>query len=317
MNRQEVTFQSGDDRCAGWWYTPEEPGRRPFVVMAHGMGATRELGLDAVARRFCAAGLCVLAFDYRHYGASTGEPRELLSVSRQLADYRAAFRYASQRPEVDPERGALWGFSFSAGHVMALSAERLGARAHIAQQPFSSGSRAQQTMSKAYSRRVRLLAVADLLAQLLRREPVYMPLLGPADSIALMSNDEAARDYPRMIPSEVLRAGRWRDRVAVRSVLGIARYEPAKQLSKAGPPVLVIVGESDTMTPAAFTLPAAQRSRRVQLLRYPGGHLDHFLGPGLERAVADQLRFLEQHLGFSRADSRPEAHGIDSSGQDR
>jgi len=60
MTREEVRFAVGSVQCAGWWYVPDRPGHSPLLVMAHGMGGTRELGLDAYARRFCAAGLCVV-----------------------------------------------------------------------------------------------------------------------------------------------------------------------------------------------------------------------------------------------------------------
>jgi hypothetical protein len=62
--------------------------------MAHGFSATRELRLPAYAERFCAAAIGVLLFDYRHFGASGGEPRELLDISRQHADFHRALAYA-------------------------------------------------------------------------------------------------------------------------------------------------------------------------------------------------------------------------------
>lgn len=55
-----------------------------MIVMAHSLGGVRQMRLDAFARRFSAAGCRCLVFDYRHFGASAGEPRQLLSVRRQL-----------------------------------------------------------------------------------------------------------------------------------------------------------------------------------------------------------------------------------------
>ena len=43
--------------------------------MASGLSCVREQRLDAFAERFAAAGYAVLAFDYRHFGASGGSPR--------------------------------------------------------------------------------------------------------------------------------------------------------------------------------------------------------------------------------------------------
>src|SRR5690348_5827522 len=92
--RSDVSFLSGERRCAGWLYLPESSaGRLPCVVMAHGTTGTMDFGLDRHAQRFAAAGFAVLAFDYRHFGASDGRPRQLVDVGRQVADWRAAIRY--------------------------------------------------------------------------------------------------------------------------------------------------------------------------------------------------------------------------------
>lgn len=114
MPRGDVHFESSGIRCAAWHYQPEDGDEAaPCVVMAHGFSATRELRLDAYAERFAAAGFACLVFDYRHFGASEGAPRQLLDIERQLADWRAAIAYARSLRGVDPERIALWGSSFA------------------------------------------------------------------------------------------------------------------------------------------------------------------------------------------------------------
>src|SRR3954454_24924050 len=110
MERAEVRFASGDADCAAWLYRPEAPA--PLLVMGHGLGAVREMRLDAYAECFAAAGFAALVFDYRHFGASGGEPRQLLDIRRQLADWAAALAYARGLEGVDAARIALWGTSF-------------------------------------------------------------------------------------------------------------------------------------------------------------------------------------------------------------
>ena len=56
--------------------------------MAHGVSATRDDGLPPYAEAFRDAGLTVVLFDYRHFGASSGEPRQLVDIGRH-DDYRA------------------------------------------------------------------------------------------------------------------------------------------------------------------------------------------------------------------------------------
>ncbi len=93
------------------------------MVLAHGFGALKEGGPIRTAERFAAEGFAGLAFDYRYFGESGGEPRQLLDVKRQLEDWRAAIAFARTLDGVDGERIGLWGSSYSGGHVMALAAD--------------------------------------------------------------------------------------------------------------------------------------------------------------------------------------------------
>ena len=55
FTRSTISFRSGDAECAAWYFRPdpERAGTRaPVVVLGHGLGATRELGLETYAARF-------------------------------------------------------------------------------------------------------------------------------------------------------------------------------------------------------------------------------------------------------------------------
>ena len=122
--REDLTFPSGEDTCAAWLYRPgAAAGPVPCVVMAHGFTATRGDRLPAYAERFAAGGLAVLLFDYRHFGDSSGTPRQLLDIGRQQADYRAAVAFARTLEGIDAQRIGLFGTSFSGGHVVAVAAQ--------------------------------------------------------------------------------------------------------------------------------------------------------------------------------------------------
>ena len=113
--RSDVKFPSGGVNCSAWLYRPDADGSLPLVVMAHGFAGTRDMRLDAYAERFAQAGIAALLFDYRHFGASEGEPRQLLDIGKQHEDYRAAIAYARRLGWVDADRIALFGSSFSGG----------------------------------------------------------------------------------------------------------------------------------------------------------------------------------------------------------
>jgi dienelactone hydrolase len=182
MTRTDVAFNSAGVECAAWLYRPDAGGPHPIVVMAHGFSATRDQRLDAYAERFCAAGVAALVFDYRHFGASPGEPRQLLDIARQQADYRAAIAHVRSLGWVDPARVALFGSSFSGGHVLAVAARDALIAAVVAQCPFTDGLATLATLDAKSIARVTVAALADQLGALVGRPPRYVPAVGPPGS---------------------------------------------------------------------------------------------------------------------------------------
>ena len=109
MTYQEMTFESGGVRCSGWHF----PGtgdrvRRRFRTPGRGDGPRirRNQGLRSASRSPSAsqaAGLDVLAFDYRGFGASEGIPRQTISIERQIEDYQAAIARGTAPARCRPE----------------------------------------------------------------------------------------------------------------------------------------------------------------------------------------------------------------------
>src|SRR5213592_4230533 len=126
--RLDVAFPSDSDECRAWLFMPDAE-RPPLVILGHGLGATREYGLEPFAQRFADAGIAALAFTYRHFGDSGGQPRQLLDIKRQLGDWAAALAYARSLEGIDADRIALWGTSFGGGHVIEAAArDQVGGR---------------------------------------------------------------------------------------------------------------------------------------------------------------------------------------------
>lgn len=139
MHREELTFDSHGTRCDAWLYRPQGSVPHPVVVMAHGFALTREAGLAGYAERFAAAGIAAFVLDFRHFGTSGGTPRQLLRISRQLDDYRAALTHVRGLPDLDAGRVAVWGTSFAGGHAFELARTETDLRAAVAQVPFADG----------------------------------------------------------------------------------------------------------------------------------------------------------------------------------
>lgn len=293
--RLEVHFPSGDAKCQAWLYLPGGPQPRPVIVMAHGLGGIRQMRLDAYAERFAAAGYACLVFDYRHFGASGGEPRQLLDIKLQLADWAAAIAYARSRADLDPARVVLWGTSFGGGHVIVAAARDGNVAATISQCPFTDGLASVLAMDPRTSVKVTARAVRDLIAAGLGRSPVMVPTAGPPGSAALMTAPDAVPGYLGLVDDEARAAG-FDNQVAARVALNIVRHRPGRKAEKVRCPILFAVCETDSVAPAKATLRHARTAPRGEIRLYPAGHFDIYLGDWFETNVTDQLAFLTNHV---------------------
>ena len=263
-----------------------------MVVMAHGFSATREQRLDAYAERFCAAGIGVLLFDYRHFGASGGEPRQLLDIGRQHADFRAAVSHARALDWVDPDRVALFGSSFSGGHVIAVAARDPRIAAVVSQCPFTDGLASLPTLGIRNIARATVAGVRDRLGALAGRQPHYIPAVGPPGTFAVMSTADSQPGFAAITPTET----GWVNRVAARIGLQVGLYRPGRAAAKVSCPILFCVCDGDSVAPASPTLKHAGAAPRGEIRRYPVGHFEIYVGEPFEQAVTDQTEFLVRTL---------------------
>ena len=73
-------------------------------------------------------------------------------------------------------------------------------------------------------------------------------------------------------------------------------WRPVKDAKRVKCPLLVCVCDADETTPPTDAVQMAQNAPRGELVRYPIGHFDIYLGDNFERAVADQTAFLQRVL---------------------
>jgi uncharacterized protein len=294
MQRSDVTFQSSGTRCAAWLYRPAESGGdpTPCVVLASGFSGVRDQRLDAYAERFAQAGLAALVFDYRHFGDSDGEPRQLLDIRRQLDDWRAAIAYAGTLEGVDPARIAIWGSSFSGGHVMTLAARDPALAAAVSQVAFADGLITLPSLGMGHALRLTREGLRDQVAAIRGRPPHMIAAAGPPGSKSMMNRPDAEPGVQAITPP----GSTWRNEVAARIALHVGIYRPARQAGKIRCPILFCVADNDELTAPGPVLKAASKAPRAEVKRYPIGHFNIYVGEAFERAVADQTDFLQRHL---------------------
>ena len=292
FTRRDVSFVSGEDACAAWLYLPTGVASPPVVILGHGLGATRGMRLDAFAERFAQAGIAALAFTYRHFGDSGGQPRQLLSIKRQLADWDAAIAWVKNRHDVDGTRIAVWGSSFGGGHSITVASRHPELSAAVAQCLFTDGLASALALGTTESLRVLPPVARDVVSMVFRRPPAMIPLAGPPGSVALMNAADALPGYEALLSPDTT----FRNEVAARVAPRIATYRPGRVAKKIKFPILFCVSNTDIVTPPAQTLRYARTAPRGEIKRYDAGHFDFYLGEPFEALVRDQVEFLTRQL---------------------
>lgn len=292
FSRLDVTFDSDSDTCAAWLYLPDHVSNPPVVILGHGLGATREMGLAAFAERFAQAGIAALAFTYRHFGDSTGQPRQLLSITRQLADWDAAIAHVKTRDDVDTSCIAVWGSSFGGGHAIIVAKRHPELRAAISQCPFTDGLASALALGPVESARLLPAVVGDLLAAARSKEPVRIALAGAPGSTALMTAPDALPGYRALVPEDHT----FVNEVAARVAPTITWHRPGRAAKDVAIPILFCICDRDSVTPPERTRAYAHTAPMGEVKTYDAGHFEIYSGDAFEVAVADQTDFLLRHL---------------------
>jgi dienelactone hydrolase len=298
MTRRDSNFFSQGIKCAGWLFLPEaglegqDERHWPVVILAHGFAAERVMMLPEYAARFVQAGMAAFVFDYRGFGDSQGEPRELVSPKRHLADWAAAVDHVRGLDQIDSQRIGLWGTSFSGGHVLVTAARDRGVRAVVAQVPFVDGRATLTHVPLGHALAATGHGLRDLGRIITFRRPHYVPVAGPPEKFAVLNGPDAEQGFQALIPP----GHDFPNRCAARVLLTMGLYRPIRFASKIECPVLMVLAEDDLYIPAAAVVKGSERIPHADLVRRPGGHFDIYQGNNFDEVSSLEAAFLARHL---------------------
>lgn len=294
--RKDVTFQVRGTPVSGWFFPPEgATSPAPCIVMAHGLGGTKNMGLDLYAARFQEAGIAVLAFDYRHTGQSGGEPRQLLWIPFQLEDCAGAVSFARSLEGIDLGRIALWGTSLGGGHAMVTAAGDDKIACVAVQCPWLDGHETAEAnlanLSLKFIFRMAGHGQRDLVRSWFGLSPHKIPIIGKPGTIALMADMHAWNVLGEMAPDDYI------NEACARIGIRMDKYRPINHFNRIKCPVLLQAGDQDFALPPSVLKKAEQRlGDLVRVVHYPITHFDFYQGENFEKAVNDQLAFFKEHL---------------------
>jgi dienelactone hydrolase len=287
-----IPTASGDE-IEAWVYRPEGAGPHPAVVMAHGFAAVKAGGLEPFAERFRREGFTAVAFDYRQWGGSTGEPREEASVPRQREDYRTVIDWAMAEPDIDETQIFIWGTSFSGLHAVEVAATDVRLHGAIAQNPLVDGLAGVKMAPATHALHALAIGMLDRVGSLFGRRPRYVPAgVGPGE-FGAVANAEALAGLDIIRPKD---GAQWYNRVAARSLLGIGVHRPVRKAADIRCPILLVIAENDTIAPVGPALRVAEHAPRAELIHSRGDHYDVYQGgEDYDNVVTAEAEFLHRH----------------------
>ncbi len=295
-SREDISFKVDGDTVTGWLYLPEDcAGPLPCIVMNHGFGGTKDMGLERYANHFIPAGFAVLTYDYRHFGVSEGSPRQLFSMEKQLDDCRGAIAYARNREEIDPGKIIIWGTSGAGGYGLIIAADD----ARIACVSAQCAAFDHKADTKVALDRDGIWFYLRLVPHAQRDKgrarfglsPHTIPIVGRQGTGAILAAPGAFEGYSRFATPES------KNELCARLMLTHQGYNPIDFARDVRCPVLIQICENDNLAAPSGGLKTAQiLGDLAEVKQYPIGHFDIYFGEDFERGISDQIRFYKKNL---------------------
>ncbi len=294
QSRKNVSFKVEGTSISAWLYLPKDLSIPvACIIMGHGFGGTKDMLLERYAVRYQEAGFAVLTFDYRHFGESEGEPRQLVWLPYQLEDYTAAVEYARSRKEIDPARIALWGTSASGGYGIVIAARDQKIACVVGQcpglDPHASGQKLLKEMGIRLFLRLFIHGQRDMIRSRFGLSAHTIPIVGKPGTLALFPLLETFEGYSNVVPESFV------NEVCARVILRSHGFRPVEHAKNARCPILIQLCEHDALAPIG---PETEKELKkyADVKSYPIGHFEIYAGDNFERAVSDQLDFFRKHL---------------------
>lgn len=292
--RRDVSFQVNGTSLSAWLYLPDDVSVPvPCVIMGNGFGGTKDMIMESYALRYQEAGFAALTFDYRHFGESEGQPRQLVMIRYQLEDYRGAVKYARSLREIDPARIALWGTSASGGYGIVIAAQDERIACVVAQCPGLDHRASEETFLERFGighiLRLIVHAQRDIMRSRLGLPAHKIPIVGKPGTMAVFPNLDAYEGYSWLLSENFV------NEVCARFILRSHGYDPLEHIRKVRCPVLIQICDHDSLAPIRAEVQEELR-KYAEVINYPIGHFDIYVGSHFEKSVSDQLAFFKKHL---------------------
>ncbi|KAJ8488729.1 hypothetical protein ONZ45_g13855 [Pleurotus djamor] len=279
-----------------WLFKPKAGADKslPLVIAGHGMMVIKEAGLAIFGERWAIdAGYASLIFDYRGFGDSDGEPRNLVSLEQQLQDYKTVLKWARERPEsFRNDKIVVMGSALSGLSVAQLLLEDTGLAGGMAHSPMLDGYASLNAMP--FNPWLMFWALMDTIKSKLGLSPIFVQAVGTPNEYAALNTPS----FVAMFAQGKIPFTEAPNLINPRVCFEIMGTRPGVNLKIAYAPMLVIATKDDDMIPFAVAKSVAEAAPDiVTLVEAPGGHFDIMKGgQSYELNITAQIRFLKALL---------------------
>jgi uncharacterized protein len=276
-----VTFESQRARLAGVLYYRGHKGRRtmapPVVIVTGSWSTVKEQMPSTYAPLLAEAGFASLIFDFRGYGESDGQPRDVESVAMKAEDIRAAVRFLQGNGGVDARRIGILPICASAGVAVLAAKDEPGIKSIAMVAPWLHNKEI-----------VRNLYGGELgVAQRLEQARVARQIYGEAGIVSYIkvasNSDPTAALYMNGDLDYYLNPKRgavrqWGARFAVMAWTEWLQFDPIALADKVNVPTRIITGDL-TATPDGARAFAARMKAPHDVVSLPGSQFDFYDHP--------------------------------------
>ncbi|MBU7047580.1 MAG: alpha/beta hydrolase [Theionarchaea archaeon] len=296
-SRNDVTFTVEDTLLRAWLYLPQKSSSVPCIIMSNGFGGTKGMILEKYALQFVEAGMAVLGYDYRYFGASEGEPRQFFSIADQLEDLKGAINYVRNREEINPEKIALWGTSAAGGYGLIIAAQDPRITCVVGQCPaldrHEDAHLAVKREGITFFLKLFVHAQRDKGRSRFGLSPHRISIVGKPGTLAMLTAPGAFEGYARLVSPTFV------NEVCARVLLTSHGQDPIDYAKDVDCPVLLQICEKDNLvSEASYKKTAEILGDHAEVKVYPIGHFDIYEGEYFEKAVNDQITFFKKHFNM-------------------
>jgi fermentation-respiration switch protein FrsA (DUF1100 family) len=276
--KNPVSFTSDSVTLRGNLFLPpsfDSTRRYPGVVVTGSWTTVKEQMAGLYAERLAQEGFVTLAFDFRHFGESGGEPRQYEAPDEKIEDIRSAAVFLQSLSFVDAARIGGFGICASSGYIVnaAASDARFKALALVApwlhnaplvEAIYGGTEGVQQKIATSRTARAQFEAGSETpLIPAASRDDENSAMYAPGDYLDYYLN--AARGA---IPP-------WVNRFHVMSWEGWLTFDPVKTAPNIRVPVLMVHSENAAIPDGAKQFFAALQTAK-EFYWMPGTQFDFY-----------------------------------------